>query len=399
MKLITQQIAEHIKDSSWIRRMFEVGLEMKKRFGAENVFDFSLGNPDVPTPAKAADVLREMADHANDPLYFGYVSNAGLQDVRQALATHLTDQQKSPITADDIVLTCGAAGAMNVIFHSILEDKEEVVCPAPYFAEYRFYVENHSGKLIPVKCKPFTFELDLPTIKNAITPATRAVLLNSPNNPSGRVYPTEQLQELANLLRKLSEGRDRPIFLILDEPYRFLAYDGLEPPAVMPFYDFSMSVASFSKSHSLAGERIGYVAVNPGMPNKSELLHGMITVNRTLGFVNAPIIGQYLLKNILDTGVNVDIYAERRKAMADILRNAGIDFATPDGAFYFFPKVPGNITDETWIDILKEEKILAVPGLGFGYPGYFRMSFCVNKETILNAEPALKRAADKARSL
>lgn len=395
--MITKQIETHIKESSWIRRMFEIGLEMKAKHGADNVFDFSLGNPDVPSPSKIKEILHDIAEQSLEKLMFGYVPNSGIPAVREELAKFLAQQQESPLTADQIILTCGAAGALNVIFHTVLDRDEEVICPAPYFAEYRFYVENHGGKLLPVKCKPMSFELDIEAIDRAITPKTRAVLLNSPNNPSGRIYSKAEMISLVEIIKKHSATNSRPVFLLSDEPYRFLTYNNTHIPAILPLYDYSIAVSSFSKSHSLAGERIGYIALNPDMPEKEKLLNGLIMANRTLGFVNTPVIGQYMLKHMLDTGVDISIYAKRRETMAKVLDEAGIEYTMPDGAFYFYPKTPGTLDDDQWINLLKEEHILSVPGIGFGYPGYFRLSFCVDEKIIENAADGFKRAAEKAR--
>jgi aspartate aminotransferase len=293
-------------------------------------------------------------------------------------------------------VTCGAAGALNAFFRAVLEPGDEVVCPAPYFVEYGFYVENFGGALRPVKSTPMGFELDLEGIDRAITPKTRAVLIDSPNNPTGVVYSRAELEELAAILTRRSEQQGRPIFLVSDEPYRFLVYDGVEVPPVLPLYKYSVAMGSFSKSLSLAGERLGYLVANPGMDGVAELMGGVVLTNRILGFVNAPAIGQRLMADVLGHQVDVGVYRERRDAMAGVLSRAGIDFSTPRGAFYFFPRVPGEMDDADFCGLLQEQLILAVPGKGFGYPGFFRLTFCVDKAIIERSAEGFKRAAEAA---
>lgn len=374
--------------------MFETGAELKQKFGPENVFDFSLGNPDLPPPKAVKDALKGVADRADTPLAFGYVPNAGLPATRDALARHLGTEQKTSVTGKDLVVTCGAAGALNTFFHAVLEPDDEVVCPAPYFVEYGFYVANHGGKLVVADSKDFTFDLDLKAIEAAISPKTRAVLVNSPNNPSGQIYPADQLNGLANLLRAKSAEFGRPVFLLSDEPYRFLTYDGVEVPPILPLYEYTVVMGSFSKSLSLAGERIGYILPNPAMDGVDKLLAGLILCNRILGFVNAPVIGQMIVAGALSEGVDVSIYDDRRQAMASILDDVGIAYTMPKGAFYFFPKAPGG-DDMAFVNRLLGENILAVPGRGFGCPGYFRLTFCMNKTIIENSRDAFVRAVTK----
>ncbi len=392
MQLLTSQMSEYIANSSWIRRMFEAGIELKNKYGAENVFDFSLGNPDLPPPPQIKQAIAKLQAKAEKPLAFGYVPNGGIPSVRAKLAETLGNEQKITLTGKDIVVTCGAAGALNIFFRSILEQGDEVICPAPYFVEYGFYVGNYGGILRPIKTLEPDFRLDLKAIEQAITKNTRAVIINSPNNPSGQICSQEELQQLANLLEHYSEKYGKPIFIISDEPYRFLTYDNETVPPLLPLYKYSLIAGSFSKSLSLAGARIGYIAVNPDMPNAEQLLNGLILANRILGFVNAPVIGQFLIEELLGSGgVDINIYDERRHAMAQVLKDAGIEFTMPKGAFYFFPKTPGNGDDKEFVATLQNQNILAVPGSGFGYPGYFRLTFCMDKQIILNSAPAFKR--------
>lgn len=396
MRTVTAEIAAQLGNASWIRRMFEAGVEMKRRLGAERVFDFSLGNPDVPGPPELRTVLGEIAARAAEPLAFGYPPNAGLPGLRAALARKLAAEQDVPsLEAGHVLVSCGAAGALNSFFRAVLAPGDEVVCPAPFFVEYGFYCGHYGGVLKPVPSRPPAFDLDLPALLAAIGPRTRAVLLNSPNNPAGCIYPAEALDTLAARIDELNRRRKRPLFLLADEPYRFLAYDGAAVPPVLPRTRFAVVVGSFSKSLALAGERIGYLAVNPRMPQAGLLMDALAMTTRTLGFVNAPVIGQLLAERVLDLGVDLGIYARRRALMAEVLRGAGISFAMPRGAFYFFPAAPGG-DDLAFVQRLLEERILATPGTGFGFPGHFRLSFSVDDAVIEGAAEGFRRAVAAA---
>jgi aspartate aminotransferase len=398
MQVISADVGGILQNASWIRRMFEAGIELKQKHGADKVCDFTLGNPDLPPVTEVGRTLERLAKTVDQPLSLGYMPNAGLTSTRQRLAEYLAKEQRVPLTAQQVVVTCGAAGGLNAIFRTVLEPGDEVICPSPYFVEYGFYVGNYGGKLVPVPSTLPAFALDLGAIEAAVTEKTRAVLIDSPNNPTGVVYSQSELQALAALLTRLGAGRDRPIYLISDEPYRFLAYDSIEVPPILSLYPFSMAVGSFSKSLSLAGERIGYIAVSPSMPQADQLIAGLILCNRILGYVNAPVIGQRLVEAALGATVDVGVYKSRRDAMATILRDAGIDFVLPKGAFYFFPKVPGRGDDLQFCQLLAEELILAVPGRGFGLPDYFRLTYCMDEAIIRRAAQGFKKAADRARA-
>jgi aspartate aminotransferase len=279
-----------------------------------------------------------------------------------------------------------------------MEADDEVVCPAPYFVEYGFYAGNFNAKLVPVKSKPLTFELDIPAIEKAFTDKTRAVIVNSPNNPTGQIYSREELDALAEIMRKHEEKTGRVIYLVSDEPYRFLNYDNLELPSVFDIYKHSVILGSFSKSLSLAGARIGYLAVNPKIENAHQLYNGVVMTNRILGYVNAPAVAQKILTACVHSEVDVDIYRQRRDAMAKVLDDAGIEYSLPRGAFYFFVKSPLE-DDIEFVKLLLKQNILAVPGKGFGYPGYFRLTFCVSKDVIERSAPGFKKAAEKARAM
>jgi aspartate aminotransferase len=396
MHVITPQLQQQMQDASWIRRMFDAGLELKQRVGADRVFDFSLGNPDVPPPAGAADVLRGLAERAVQPMGLGYCPNAGLPPVRATLARKIAAEQQAAVEARHVLVTCGAAGGLVTFFRAVLEPGDEVLTSAPYFVEYGAYVGHFGGVLRTVPSKVPDFGLDLARLEQAIGPRTRAVIVNSPNNPAGCIYDAATIRALGELLARANAGRDRPVFLVSDEPYRALAYDGATVPPVLPASPFAVVVGSFSKSLSLAGERVGYVAASPAMPDVQLLMDAMTMTNRTLGFVNAPVLGQQLVERLIDSSVDVAVYDRRRHAMAAVLRRAGIEFSMPRGAFYFFPRAPGG-DDRRFVDLLLEENVLAVPGRGFGFPGYFRLAFCVDEKVIERSGPSFERAAARAR--
>ncbi|OBQ56260.1 pyridoxal phosphate-dependent aminotransferase [Halodesulfovibrio spirochaetisodalis] len=391
MQLLSSQISGFIDKSSWIRKMFESGIALKKQYGADAVCDFSLGNPDVPAPAMVGEILGNLAKDAAAPFTFGYMPNGGFPWARQIIADLVKKEQDVEISADDAILTCGAAGAMNAFFRAVMEPGDEVLAVAPFFVEYGFYASNHQAVFRTVMSEPDTFALDIDAIDAAITPKTRALIINSPNNPTGAVYTKEELTALVAVLEKHTKANNRPVYLISDEPYRFLAFDGVDVPSILPLYDYAIVMSSFSKNLSMAGERVGYIAVTPRMEERQQLINGLMLTNRILGFVNPPVVGQHMLKAALEAQVDPAIYERRRDAMAKVLSDAGYDFHLPKGAFYFFPKAPGG-DDVAFCSRLMEEKILAVPGSGFGGPGYFRLTFCVDEEVIQRSADGFKRA-------
>jgi len=402
MQNVTDQIKKSMEGSSWIRKMFEKGLELKKKYGADAVCDFSLGNPDVPPPARVKEALEALAAEAVKPLGLGYCPNAGIPDVRAAMAGYLSKQQQLPLEASHVVLTVGAAGALVSFFRATIEAGDEVVCPAPYFVEYASYCGHFGGVLKPVASDPEAgFRPDFAAIEQAIGPKTRALLVNSPNNPTGCIYSAEDMQRLAAIVDKVNAERaqdpaGRPLFLLCDEPYRAFAYDGADVPPALPLTPYAVVLGSFSKTLSLAGERIGYVAFNPALPDCATLVNAVTLTNRTLGYVNAPVIGQRLAAALLNETVDLEIYDRRRKLMAKVLSEAGIDFVLPRGAFYFFPKAPGG-DDLAFADALQAENILVVPGRGFGMAGFVRLSCSVDEKIIARAAEGFKRAVARLR--
>lgn len=391
MSLVTQEIIGYMSNSSWIRKMFELGIELKKKYGAEAVCDFSLGNPDLPPPPEVGTALHHIADRAAQPFSLGYMPNPGYADVRDTVARKISEEQRIGIPGSNVVLSCGAAGGINALFRSILSPGDEVMCPAPYFVEYGFYAGNFGAKLVPVPAKDFTFEIDIDAMIAKITPRTRAVILNSPNNPTGQIYSRKELNEFGTRLEEASKKIGREICLIADEPYRFLNFDNVEIPSVFSVYRNSVLIGSYSKNLSLAGERAGYIAVNPAMEDAAGLVKALSMTTRILGFLNMPTVAQQILRECIDSQVDLEVYRRRRALMADVLKNAGIEFNMPRGTFYFFPKSPLP-NENDFIAKLMDEKILAVPGRGFGCPGYFRLAFCVQDAVIERSAEGFKRA-------
>jgi aspartate aminotransferase len=372
--------------------MFEEGARLKAEHGAENVFDFSLGNPNLEPPEKFRKVLKNTVmslagtDH-------GYMPNTGYPHVRKSVAEYLCEEEQVPISENDVIMTCGAAGALNVILKAILDPGDEVITPAPYFVEYQFYADNHGGILKTVSTKA-DFSLDIDAIHAAITEKTKAVLINSPNNPTGQVYSKESLDELGSLLKEKGKHLNRTLYLISDEPYRKIVYDGYTVPSIFKSYNESIIATSYSKDISIPGERIGYLVVHPEASFKEELIGGMALANRILGFVNAPGLMQRVVASLQGSRVDISAYARKRDMLCNGLAQCGYDFVEPPGAFYLFPKTP--IPDDvTFVKELQKELILTVPGSGFGGPGHFRIAFCVDDLTIKNAMLGFKRTMEK----
>ena len=392
---IAGKMTEFMERASWIRKMFEEGARLKAEHGPDKVCDFSLGNPDLAPPPEFQRALEKWATDTTPGLH-SYMPNAGFPQVRQRIAQEVERAHKVLPKVDDVIMTVGAAGGLNIIFKAILNPGEEVIVPRPFFVEYGFYVDNHGGRLVPVECNP-DFSLNMGAIEEAINEKTKAVLINSPNNPSGAIYDEGSIRELAALLERASEQVGHTIFLVSDEPYRKLVFTGATVPPLMKHYRNTIVTTSFSKDLSIPGERIGYVAVHPEAQER-QLLSGALTLaNRILGFVNAPALMQRVVADALEAKVDCSIYERRRDLFAEILTDAGLEFTMPQGAFYFFPVSP--IKDDTeFARILQEELILAVPGTGFGLPGHFRLAFCVQDEVIARSRDGFKRAVERARA-
>ncbi len=384
---IAKKIEAAISGSSWIRKMFEAGADLKAVHGAGNVYDFSLGNPNVQPPENFRAILKEIVENSK-PEDHGYMPNIGYSEVRRSVAEYLSLEQKVQLSEQEIIMTCGAAGALNVIMKAILDPGDEVISPAPYFVEYNSYTDNHGGILKTVATEP-DFRLNLDAISAAITDRTKAVLINSPNNPTGQVYSEESLRNLGVILKDKGRELNRTIYIISDEPYRKIVYDNNEVPSLFACYNETMIATSYSKDISIPGERIGFLAVNPEATFKEDLLNGMALANRILGFVNAPALMQRVVGSLQGACVDISAYAGKRDLICDGLADCGYDFTKPAGAFYLFPRSP--IADDVkFVQALQEKLILVVPGSGFGGPGHFRIAFCVNDDTIINAMPGFR---------
>jgi aspartate aminotransferase len=389
---ISKKIEDIISRASFIRKMFEEGAQLKAEYGAENVYDFSLGNPNLPPPEKFNELLRDTVDSCGLGDHC-YMPNTGYPMVCGSVADYLAEEQQAPVTDKEVMMTCGASGALNVALKTILDRGDEVLTPAPCFVEYKFYADNHGGTLKTVATKP-DFQLDLDALSGAINPKTKAVLINSPNNPTGQVYPEDDLVALGELLEKKGKEFKRTIYLISDEPYRKIVYDGVQVPSIFTSYKNSIIGTSYSKDISIPGERIGFVAVNPAATYKNDLIAGIAVANRILGFVNAPALMQRVVACMQGMSVEISEYARKREMLCNGLAGFGYEFIKPPGTFYLFPRSP--IPDDVeFTAALKDERVLVVPGSGFDGPGYFRIAFCVDDDVIKNSMPSFERAIKK----
>ena len=390
-------VAKKIKDaldrSSWIRKMFEEGARLKAMHGADKVFDFSLGNPDLEPTENFKQVLDSVIAEPTQGTH-GYMPNAGYEETRAAVADYVSGEQSVKVTRDHVVMTCGAAGALNCILKALLDPGDEVIVFSPYFVEYGFYAENHGGKIQVVSTND-DFTLNLTALELAISSKTRVVLINSPNNPTGQVYDQRSLKGLGELLTDCSLTLGRSLYLVSDEPYRKIVYDGIIVPSVLTAYRNSIVATSYSKDMSLPGERLGHLVLHPEADGAAELMGGMILANRILGFVNAPALMQRVVRHLQGDAVDVGVYQARRDSFCEGLAQAGYKFVRPRGAFYLFPKSPID-DDIAFVRVLQDENILVVPGSGFGAPGYFRIAYCVDEQTIEGSITGFARAMERA---
>ena len=389
---VSEKVQKSMAEGSWIRRMFEEGAIMKQRYGEANVFDLSLGNPIVEPPAEFRQELKKLAEQPLSGMH-RYMSNAGYAETRAAVAEQLSLETGIKFTMNEIVMTCGAAGALNVVLKTILNAGDEVIIFAPYFAEYVHYIDNHYGvaRILPTDEQ---FAPKLGELENAINEKTRAVIVNSPNNPSGAVYDEKQLHSLGEVLRQKEAQYGTQILLVSDEAYRRLIYDGLKYPFPVRYHPQSIITTSHSKDLALPGERIGYIAVNPNCHQREELVNGFIHLNRTLGFVNASALMQHIVRHLQAVTVSVAEYQQKRDFLYDHLTKMGYSLVKPQGAFYIFPKSPLE-DDVAFVKELQELKVLTVPGSGFGTPGYFRISYCVDDRTLEGSLSGFREIAQK----
>lgn len=391
--MISKKMENMVANSSAIRAMFEEGNRLAKIYGSENVFDFSLGNPNVPAPDAVKYTIKELLDEENPVVLHGYTnSNAGYEDVRIAIADSLNERFGTHFCSKNITMTVGAAGGLNVILKSLINPGDEVIAFAPYFGEYRSYTDNYDGVLVEVSPNTTDFQPKLDEFEQKISPKTKAIIVNTPNNPTGVVYSEETIQKMAAILEKKQKEYGTDIYLISDEPYRELAYDGVEVPYLTKYYANTIVGYSYSKSLSLPGERIGYLVI-PDEASDSEKLIGAVNVaTRILGFVNAPTLQQKVVKACLNEKTDISYYDRNRETLYNGLKNLGFDCIKPEGAFYLFVKSP--IADEKeFCNEAKKYNILIVPGSSFACPGYVRMAYCVSYETIVNSLPKFAELA------
>ncbi|MGO0905985.1 pyridoxal phosphate-dependent aminotransferase [Clostridioides difficile] len=388
--MISNKMQTLVANSSVIRAMFEEGKKLSDMYGEENVFDFSIGNPSVEPPETIKAVISDILNEESPNLVHGYMNNSGYEDVRDAIANHINKKDGLNLTKDNLIMTCGAAGGLNIILKTLLNPDDEVIAFAPYFGEYKNYTENYDGKLIEVPTNIETFEPDLDALKNAITPKTRALIINTPNNPTGVIYSEELLKNLGELLDTKQKEFNTNIYLISDEPYREIIYDGAKVPCILKYYKNSFIGYSYSKSLSLPGERIGYIVANGEMDDFDDVMSSLNVANRILGFVNAPSLFQRVIARSLDAEVDVNIYKKNFDLLYNSLIEMGFSCVKPSGTFYLFPKSPIK-DDKKFCADAKQFNLLLVPGSSFGCPGHFRVSYCVSYDKVKSSLPAFEK--------
>ena len=390
---VSKKVRSFMEQGSWIRRMFEEGIALKAKLGPENVFDLSLGNPIMEPPPQFFDELRRVADRPSPGMH-RYMPNAGYQETRAAVAGGLKEETGLDFTAEEVVMTCGAGGALNVVLKTLLDPGDEVVIFAPYFVEYHFYADNHGGSC-RVVAHDDGFYPDVDAFRAAINPSTRVVLVNSPNNPTGVLYGADLLSRLAAIMREKQAEFGREIFLVSDEPYRKILFDGAEYPHIFDHHLASIVATSHSKDLALPGERIGYLAVHPRYEDRAELVDGLTFCNRTLGFVNAPALMQHLVTSLQSVTVDVADYQSKRDFLYTRLTELGYAVVKPQGAFYMFPRSPIE-DDVAFTAELQKHNVLVVPGRGFGAPGHFRISYCVDDRTLEGSLDGFRAAIERS---
>lgn len=387
-----------VENSSIIRSMFEEGKRLSEMHGEENVFDFSIGNPNVKPPENVKKAIIDILSEEEPNLIHGYMNNSGYEDVREQIANYITEKNGVKFTANNIVMTCGAAGGLNIILKSILNPEDEVITFSPFFGEYANYVDNFNGKLVIVKSENGTFQPDINALEEKINERTKAIIINSPNNPTGVIYSEKSIKNIAKVLEKKEREYGTSIFLISDEPYREIIYDDIEVPFILKMYKNSFIGYSYSKSLSLPGERIGYIAVNGEMDNFEDVIASLNVANRILGFVNAPSLFQRVIGRTLGAEVDVDVYKKNRDLLYNHLISIGFECIKPEGAFYLFPKTLID-DDKKFAQIAKKYNILLVPGTAFGSPGYCRLAYCISYEKIEKSLEAFTKLAEECRTL
>lgn len=392
--MIAKKMVDLVKGSSVIRAMFEEGKEMAKKYGAENVYDFSLGNPSVQPPEEIKEAYLNILQEEPQNLVHGYMNNAGYDDVRETIAAALNEKFQTKFHKDNLIMTVGAAGGLNVILKSLLDPEDEVIVFAPYFGEYRNYVSNVDGVLVEITPDTSTFQPKLSEFEDKITKKTKAVIINTPNNPTGVIYSEKTICSMAEILKKKQKEFGTSIYLIADEPYRELAYDGNEVPYLTKYYNNTVVAYSFSKSLSLPGERIGYLVIPDEAEDSEELISAAKVANRILGFVNAPSLNQRVVARCIQAEVDVEVYNKNRELLYGSLLEYGYECIKPQGAFYLFVKCL-EPDDKAFSARAKKYNILIVPGSSFGCPGYCRIAYCVDYDMIKRSLPGFKKLAEE----
>lgn len=392
--MIADKMVDLVKNSSAIRAMFEEGKIMAAKYGAENVYDFSLGNPNVPAPAEVKKAVFEELEKEDPVVLHGYMNNSGYEDVRAAIADSINRRFQTSFGEQNIIMTVGAAGGLNVILKTLLNPGDEVIVIAPYFGEYNSYVSNYDGKIVVVSPNTENFQPNLEELEQKITANTKAVIINSPNNPTGVVYSEDTIRKMADILCGKEKELGTDIYLISDEPYRELVYDGIEVPYLTKYYENAIIGYSYSKSLSLPGERIGYLVIPDEVSDAEDVIAAANVATRILGYVNAPSLMQKVVAKCLDAKVDVPFYNSNREALYNGLKELGFECIKPEGAFYLFVKSP--VEDEkVFCAAAKKYNILIVPGSSFACPGYVRIAYCVSYETIMNSMPGFKALAEE----
>lgn len=391
--MISKSMEELVAGSSVIRALFEEGKQMAAKVGAENVYDYSLGNPSVPAPASVNAAFCQVLAEEDSLFVHGYMNNAGYEDVRETVAASLNRRFGTDFTGDGIVMTVGAAGGLNTVLRTLLDPGDEVICFAPFFGEYTNYIKNFGGVPVVIPADTRTFQLNLDALDKVVNHRTKALIVNNPNNPSGVIYSADTLKKLQAVLEAAEKRTGHPIYVISDEPYRELAYDGVQVPFMSLYIKNCIIGYSFSKSLSLPGERIGYLAVPKAVDGYRELMDGLTVAGRILGFVNAPSLQQRMIKRCIDEPTDVEAYDKNRRFLYDSLTEMGFECIRPQGAFYLFMKSP-TADEKIFVAEGKKHHILMVPASSFGCPGYVRLAYCVSYDMIQRSMPAFKALAE-----
>lgn len=393
--MIAEKMKGFVNNNSAIRAMFEEGNRLASIYGRDKVFDFSLGNPNVAAPEKLNESIKEVLDNESSTFVHGYMSNAGYEDVREKIAQSLNKRFATNFSNKNIIMTVGAAGGLNVALKTLLNPEDEVIVFAPYFLEYRAYISNYDGKIVEISPNTENFMPNIEELASKVTPKTKAVIINNPNNPTGVVYSEKVIKEIVAVLEEKQQELNTEIYLISDEPYRELAYDGVEVPYLTKYYKNTIVGYSYSKSLSLPGERIGYLVIPSEMPDYENVFQAASIANRILGFVNAPSLMQRAVAKVLDEKTDIDYYDRNRQTLYEALKKLGFECIKPEGAFYLFMKTP--VEEKDFCDMAKEYNLLLVPGSSFACKGYVRIAYCVSYETIVNSIPAFEKLAKECK--